>query len=213
MYEVPPRHSFRSIPPRVTIRSARGELRHAHAPAGAARRRWVGPSRLRGGAVRLRCRTALAMTGLACQMRERIANARTLSGTRCSRFAFTRSAETVHTAPAVSISSPRRQPDLTRPRRGQHQILERQLDRRLRRLRRPHRLDGGGHVLVGQRPMVRHDVVLRAEHRQNPIARIVVAQLHRDRPLRHRPDALAHGAPSPPCCARSASGSPERRPC
>ena len=32
-------------------------------------------------------------------------SARRLSGTRCSRFAFIRVAGTVHTAPAVSISS------------------------------------------------------------------------------------------------------------
>ena len=50
-----------------------------------------------------------------------------------------------------------------------------------------------------------HDVVLRAEHRYHPIARVVVPQVHRDGPLQHRPDALAHGAG----CLRL--GAPDRR--
>ena len=41
---------------------------------------------------------------------------------------------------------------------------------------------------------VRHDVVLRTEHRQDAIAGIVVSQVHRDGPLQHEPDSLAHGA-------------------
>ena len=46
----------------------------------------------------------------------------------------------------------------------------------------PNRLDGRGHVRVGQRPPVLHDVVLRTEHRQDPVARIVVSQVHRQPP-------------------------------
>ena len=93
-------------------------------------------------------------------------------GTRCSRFAFMRMAEIVHTAPAASISS-HVPAGPQRPRRGQHQKLERQLDRWGSRRRHPHRLDGRGHVLVGQRQPVRHDVVLRTEHRKHAVARVV----------------------------------------
>ena len=44
----------------------------------------------------------------------RISSARPHSGTRCSRFAFIRAAAIVHTRPAVSDLSPRRQPHLGR---------------------------------------------------------------------------------------------------
>ena len=59
--------------------------------------------------------------------------------------------------------------DLRRPGGRQHEKLERQLDGGLRRRRRPLRLDGRRHVLVGQRLPVRHDVVLRTEHRHHPV--------------------------------------------
>ena len=83
-----------------------------------------------------------------------------------------RSGNRPHTAGNVDLG-PRRQPHLTGPRRGQHQKLERQRDRRRSRRRRAHRLDSRGRVLVGQRQPVRHDVVLRTEHRQDPVARVV----------------------------------------
>ena len=124
----------------------------------------------------------------------RISSARPQSGTRCSRFAFIRAAKIVHTAPAVSISSHLASWTSPEPRRREHQELERQLDGRLRRIRVPHRPDGCGHVLVRQRQPVRHDVALRTKHRQHPVAGIVVSQVHCDRPLQHRPDALAYGA-------------------
>ena len=89
---------------------------------------------------------------------------------------------------------PGRQAHFRRACRRQHQKLARQLDRSLRRPRRPHHRDRRRHLLVRQRPMVRHDVLLQAEHRQHPVARIVVAQVQRDRPVQHRADALAHGA-------------------
>ena len=41
-----------------------------------------------------------------------------------------------------------------------------------------------------QRLPVRHDVVLRAEHRHHPVAGIVVPHVERDRPLQHRADPL-----------------------
>ena len=41
---------------------------------------------------------------------------------------------------------------------------------------------------------MRHDVVLRTEHRQHAIARIVVPQVDGDRTFQHRPAALAGGA-------------------
>ena len=47
-------------------------------------------------------------------------------------------------------------------RRREHQEFERQPDDGLRRSRASDRLNGCGHVLVGQRLPVRHDVVLRA---------------------------------------------------
>ena len=96
-----------------------------------------------------------------------------------------------HAASHVHLG-PRRQPDFSRPRGRQHQKLERQLDRRRSRPRRPHPLDGRGHVLVSDRPHVLDDVALGTEHRQDPVTRIIHAHLHRDRPLQHRPDALAH---------------------
>ena len=46
---------------------------------------------------------------------------------------------------------PRRKPDLTGPRRREYQELEGQPDGGVRRARRPHRLDGCGHVVEGQR--------------------------------------------------------------
>ena len=85
---------------------------------------------------------------------------------------------------------PRRQPHLGGPRCGEHEKLERQFDGGLSGLRRPHRPDGRGHVPVGQRLPVRHDVVLRAEHRQHSVAWVVVPHVEGDGPLQHRPDAL-----------------------
>ncbi len=85
---------------------------------------------------------------------------------------------------------PLRAPCLARPRGGQHEELERQLDGGLRGPR-PHCLDGRGNVPVRQGLPVRHDVVLWAEHRQHPVAGIVVAHVQGDGPLQHRPDALA----------------------
>ena len=82
---------------------------------------------------------------------------------------------------------------LARPRGGQDQELEGQLDGGLRGSR-PYRPDGRGHVPVGQRLPVRHDVVLRTEHRQHAVAWVVVPHVQRDGPLQHRPDALADGA-------------------
>ena len=124
----------------------------------------------------------------------RISSARPHSGNRCSRFAFHPcGAGRPHRDGRVDLV-PRRQPDRAGPRRCQHQELGRELDGRLRRARRPHRLDGRGNVLVGQRQPVRHDVVLRTQDRQDPIAGVVAAQVHRYGPLQHRADALTHGA-------------------
>ena len=124
----------------------------------------------------------------------RISSARPHSGNRCSRFAFHPcGAGRPHRDGRVDLV-PRRQPDRAGPRRCQHQELGRELDGRLRRARRPHRLDGRGNVLVGQRQPVRHDVVLRTQDRQDPIAGVVATQVHRYGPLQHRADALTHGA-------------------
>ena len=78
-------------------------------------------------------------------------------------------------------------------RRRQHEKLERQLDGGLRGPH-PHRLDRLGHVPVGKRLPVRHDVVLRTEHRQHPVTPVVVPHVQGDGPLQHRADALADGA-------------------
>ncbi len=51
---------------------------------------------------------------------------------------------------------------------------------------------GRGHILVGKRPPVGHDVVLRAEHRQHPITRVVVSHVQGEAPLQHRADTLAN---------------------
>ena len=68
-----------------------------------------------------------------------ISNARPQSGTRCSRFAFIRMAETVHTRSAALISArPCGEPDFGRLRGREHEELERQLDGGLPGLRRPH---------------------------------------------------------------------------
>ena len=85
---------------------------------------------------------------------------------------------------------PRRQPDIPGPRRREHQKLERQLDGGLRRARaspsrwprlRPCRAAPPGASRCRS-----------AEPRPAPpIARVVVAQVHADRPLQHRADALA----------------------
>ena len=120
----------------------------------------------------------------------RISSVSWQSGTRCPRFAVIRSAEVVR---RVDLG-PRGESDFVRPRGRQHQKLERQLDGGLRRARRRHGLNGRRQVLVLQRPHVLHDVVLRTEHRQDPVARIVVSRVHRDRPLQDRPDALPLGA-------------------
>ncbi len=66
---------------------------------------------------------------------------------------------------------PRRQPDLAGPCRRQY---EASLTAGCADFVSPHRLNRGGHVLVRQRLSVRHDVVLRAEHRQDAVAGIVV---------------------------------------
>ena len=42
---------------------------------------------------------------------------------------------------------------------------------------------------MGQRPHVLHDVMLDAEYRQEPIARVVNPVLHRHGPFQHRADA------------------------
>ena len=49
-------------------------------------------------------------------------------------------------------------------------VVTRAPPHRIARPRRPHRLNGHGHILVRQRHPVRHDVVLRAEHRQHSVA-------------------------------------------
>ena len=67
-------------------------------------------------------------------------------------------------------------------------------DGRLRRRRCPHRRHRRRHVAMGQRPHVPHEVVLGTKHRQDAVARVVGAKLHRDGPLQHRADALAHAA-------------------
>ena len=86
---------------------------------------------------------------------------------------------------------PRGEPNFRRPRRGQHEELERQPDGGLPGLRRSYRLDGRGHILVGQPLPVRHDVVLRTEHRHHPVAWVVVPHVEGDGPFQHRPDVLA----------------------
>ena len=68
----------------------------------------------------------------------------------------------LHTAPRTS----------TPPRRRQHHELEGQRVH-LTRLRRPHLLDGRPHPAVGQGLPVPDQMVLGAEHRQEPVARVV----------------------------------------
>ena len=122
----------------------------------------------------------------------RISTARPHSGTRCSRFAFIRVAGTVHNPCGRVHLVPGRQTYLRRPRRREHQQLERQFDGRRRR-GCPHRLNGRGHIPVGQRPPVRHDVALGTENRQDAVARIVRPKLHGHGPFQDGPDSLAHG--------------------
>ena len=74
---------------------------------------------------------------IAVRAAARISSARSLSGTRCARFAFMRVAA------------------------------------------------------MGQRPHVPHDIALRAEHRPDPVARVVGSVFHGDGPLQDRADALA----------------------
>ena len=75
-----------------------------------------------------------------------------------------------------------------------------------RRYRRfPRRPDGRGHLAMGQGPHVLHDVMLSAQDRADPIARVVDPELHRHRPRQHHADAL----PQPPggLCLRVPDGS------
>ncbi len=62
------------------------------------------------------------------------------------------------------------------PCRRQHEKLERELDG-LGRVRRPQRRDRRRHVPTRQRPHVPHDLVLLAEHRSEPVARVVHSQV------------------------------------
>ncbi len=89
--------------------------------------------------------------------------------------------------------APHRPTDLAAPRRRQDQKLERErVD--LPRLCRPHPRDGRRHLAVRQGLAVRDDIVLRAEHRQEPVARVVPPPVHGDSPFQHGADAQTDGA-------------------
>ena len=74
--------------------------------------------------------------------------------------------------------------------RRQNQELEQQLHHRPC-VRRPHRPERGCHFPVGQRPHVTYGLPLRAEHRTDPVARVVGTKIHCHGPLQDRADALA----------------------
>ena len=107
----------------------------------------------------------------------RISAARHESGTRCSRFAFMRSAGTVHASVSRSISSPPCQAYLPRARRSEHQELERQLGHggRSRHPDRSHRL---GDPCMRQRTHVSDHISLAPERCDDPVARVVGPVLH-----------------------------------
>ena len=87
--------------------------------------------------------------------------------------------------------APYRPADLDAPRRCEHHELERQRVH-LARLRRPDLLDGRPHLAVRQGLPVSDDMLLGAEHRQEPVARVVRSPVHGDGPFQHGADAVAN---------------------
>ena len=84
--------------------------------------------------------------------------------------------------------APHRPADLAATRRRQHQELEGQ-HVHLGRVRRPHPFDGRHHLPMGQGLPVFDDIVLGAEHRQQPVARVVGPVFHRHGQLKYRPES------------------------
>ena len=54
------------------------------------------------------------------------------------------------------------------------------------RTRRPHGLNRRRHLAMRQRPHVPHHILLRSEHRADPVARVVGPKVHRHGPLHDR---------------------------
>ena len=98
----------------------------------------------------------------------RISMARRHRRTRWSRFIFIRSAGTVPLAASRVDLGPHGPADLARPRDRQDQELERSLPTP-GPLRRPQGPDRRRDLAVRQRPPALDDLVLRAEHRQDPV--------------------------------------------
>ena len=121
----------------------------------------------------------------------RISRARPHSGTRCSRAVFIGLAGIVHTPSVRSISLHTAARTSPPPLRPQHQELKCQ-GVHLAWVRRPHLVDGRRHLPVGQGSPASDDAVLGAEHRQQPVARVVRSPVHGDGPFQHGSDAQMH---------------------
>ena len=117
----------------------------------------------------------------------RICIARPHSGTRCSRLAFMRAGGTVHTASVRLIST--------------HSAHRTSLHLAAVSTRNSNARRTAGsasdvraasicrsHLAMRQRPQVLHHVMLWPQHRAEPVAGVVGPELHRHRPLQHRPD-------------------------
>ena len=104
-----------------------------------------------------------------------------------------RSAGTVHTRPAVSISShvaSRTSPDRAAvSTRNSNASLTARVDLDARTV-----AIAAATSRWGKRPHVAHDVALRAEDRADAVAGVVGPMLHGDAPLQHGADALAQAA-------------------
>ena len=114
------------------------------------------------------------------------------SGTRWSRFIFIRAAERVHTWSVVSISS--HAAKRTSPERAavstknSNANLSAGFSRDARTV-----ATAAATSRCGSAPHVLDDVALRAEHRPDPVGRVVAAQVHRNGPLQHGVETLPDG--------------------